>query len=846
MKLNVISMKRFFAILALLPMLIFSVACEPLPDDSDDQPDEEIVEEYGPYEDISVVNGKVRFYLMEKKNSTRTATNMTARDWTKSQVVMNGETYDIAMSDEETPRPYVEVAKASSYNATLITSTSNKWYDESTTKGVMVPHSQIYHNAISNIKSFPMYASYSKSVGNKLIFNDGFAMIFVKLRGTAKISSIKVENLSGDAIAGVSNLDAAKGAFEVQKGMDFVALNCTNKGEFVQLTKEKNTNFRLILAPGEYPEGLKISICDSEHGAKFIPSAPMTLAPGQVLTITQNYACEKDLLFYEGFDNFVWGGDIVKGEKGFGFSPTAATMGETSGQSLTGYENAFAEVPYNNPGAGFVQPKVWDEVSGKMVGDVHQLSDSYIASRNLSDWRYLYCVQEHPGYILSGAAESRGLIQLPLMSSFNSIGDVKVYVRFAVQSGFSGRIDLQAQYGGVIKSAKLNGHSVELNSVSNRYDATVAKLSIPVDSKLRTPSSSTAAMPWNDLEVVITGATDGTRLAFQNATIEGSSLRFYIDKFEVRQLNDWKDNSNLRVLLWNVQNGICTDQHNNYDNFVEWIKKWDPDICIWCESESIYEDKSNTSSGNSKYLPDNWDKVAARYGHSYVAVGGNRDNYPQTVTSKFPITVAQRFTTTDDGGLYGAKYILHGSGHFQIEYNGKKINIVTCHPHPQAYAPGTASANQAASAAKFEGNYFREYEIKYLVKKTVNNSKYSDEEYWLFGGDTNSRSPYDKWYHDANNKLDDTYYLPHKHIIENTNLKDVIAERYPKESSHFFTSTYGTARIDILYASPKLFDKITNSIMLMDNWMGNIVRWEYYTSFWDPSDHRPVLVDFNL
>ena len=841
MKLNVISMKRFFAILALLPLLIFSVACEPLPDDSDDQPDEEIVEEYGPYEDISVVNGKVRFYLMEKKNSTRTATNMTARDWTKSQVVMNGETYDIAMSDEETPRPYVEVAKASSYNATLITSTSNKWYDESTTKGVMVPHSQIYHNAISNIKSFPMYASYSKSVGNKLIFNDGFAMIFVKLRGTAKISSIKVENLSGDAIAGVSNLDAAKGAFEVQKGMDFVALNCTNKGEFVQLTEGKNTNFRLILAPGEYPEGLKISICDSEHGAKFIPSAPLTLAPGQVLTITQNYACEKDLLFYEGFDNFVWGGDIVKGEKGFGFSPTAATMGETSGQSLTGYENAFAEVPYNNPGAGFVQPKVWDEVSGKMVGDVHQLSDSYIASRNLSDWRYLYCVQEYPGYILSGAAESRGLIQLPLMSSFNSIGDVKVYVRFAVQSGFSGRIDLQAQYGGVIKSAKLNGHSVELNSVSNRYDATVAKLSIPVDSKLRTPSSSTAAMPWNDLEVVITGATDGTRLAFQNATIEGSSLRFYIDKFEVRQLNDWKDNSNLRVLLWNVQNGICTDQHNNYDNFVEWIKKWDPDICIWCESESIYKDKSGTSQ-SSKYLPDGWSQLCTRYGHAYAAVGGNRDNYPQTITSKYPIKTIKKITDTDDGGKFGAKYVSHGAGHFQIEVHGKKLNIVTLHMWPQAYAPGTSSANQEASKAAYEGYYFREYEMNYIVKNTINHPSYANEEYWIFGGDTNSNSRLDDWSTKYSTSAPHRL-ITHDVVLNNTNLKDVIASRdcYGEKNNVMFRS-----RIDILYASPKMFDCITNSIMLMDDWTGPLPAWTYHTEFRDPSDHTPILVDFNI
>ena len=129
---------------------------------------------------------------------------------------------------------------------------------------------------------------------------------------------------------------------------------------------------------------------------------------------------------------------------------------------------------------------------------------------------------------------------------------------------------------------------------------------------------------------------------------------------------------------------------------------------------------------------------------------------------------------------------------------------------------------------------------------TVNNSKYAGEEYWLLGGDTNSRSPHDKWYYDANNKLDDTYFLPHKHILENTNLKDVVTDRFPKDNSHFFTSTYGSARIDILYASPKMFNKITNSIVLMDDWLDVLGPWEYHTSFRNPSDHRPVIVDFKL
>ena len=42
------------------------------------------------------------------------------------------------------------------------------------------------------------------------------------------------------------------------------------------------------------------------------------------------------------------------------------------------------------------------------------------------------------------------------------------------------------------------------------------------------------------------------------------------------------DETNLRLLYWNIQNGMWSDQANNYNNFVAWVKKYDPDICVWC------------------------------------------------------------------------------------------------------------------------------------------------------------------------------------------------------------------------------------------------------------------------
>lgn len=37
----------------------------------------------------------------------------------------------------------------------------------------------------------------------------------------------------------------------------------------------------------------------------------------------------------------------------------------------------------------------------------------------------------------------------------------------------------------------------------------------------------------------------------------------------------------LRILYWNIQNGMWSDQGNNYDNFVAFVRELDPDICIW-------------------------------------------------------------------------------------------------------------------------------------------------------------------------------------------------------------------------------------------------------------------------
>ena len=153
----------------------------------------------------------------------------------------------------------------------------------------------------------------------------------------------------------------------------------------------------------------------------------------------------------------------------------------------------------------------------------------------------------------------------------------------------------------------------------------------------------------------------------------------------------------ITVLVWNIQNGMWSDQGNNYDNFVEWVKGYKPDVCIWCEARSNYQTGSKQSMPKDQvYLPDGWGELAARYGHSYWAKGGHRDNFPQVITSKYPIHTINKII-----GNGADSVVTHGCGHHQLVVNERVLNFVTLHTWPQKYAFGVSgsAAQQESTAA---------------------------------------------------------------------------------------------------------------------------------------------------
>ncbi len=176
---------------------------------------------------------------------------------------------------------------------------------------------------------------------------------------------------------------------------------------------------------------------------------------------------------------------------------------------------------------------------------------------------------------------------------------------------------------------------------------------------------------------------------------------------------------NVRVLYWNIQNGMWADQGNDYDNFVAYVKETAPDICIWCEAKTHYRTASGKSfpdERDSLYLPAHWDELAARYGHRYVFVGGERDFFPQVITSKFPIVPVARLTGDD------SVTVSHGAGWAQVYIGKEKLNIVTVHTWPHKYGfnvPKNPPALRQESSARNEGDMARQREMQWIVEHTV-------------------------------------------------------------------------------------------------------------------------------
>lgn len=788
---------------------------------------------------ISVVDGKVRFYVdYDAPSSVREALGVPANDFTGYKLSVNGSEYVLQKDSGDNWYADIEAVPNDSYNAVLITRNSSKWFGSSAYKDLAVPFSQFWSYTKESFKDYPRFASYSKSNGNVLVFKDAVALLDLRIKGAGKISSVKVQSPAKEIIAGKAVYSPSKGSLQMTEGVDFAVVNCTENGNCVPLSPE-GTGVAFVLAPASLKSGLEVTVCSSDHKMVRKIISPVQLSSGAVVSQTIDFTPDADLVWYEGFDNCVWGGNIMGGEKTMAYAPDGEKMGISGGAGRDGYSDAFASTAVNNPGTGFIQSNTWSEVSGKRVGSSHAMSDSYVVSRGFTDWRYLFRCQEYQGVMAVGSGDgnkARGIMQTPPITNVKALADISIEFKFCFQDGAGDNLLFQLVNAGHIQTMQVDGKDA---GAAITYVGNASKVSVN-KAKVSIPTSALETKTWHTVTVTATNATDGTFLYFAGEDPNVAAVHgFYLDDITVRLTADAVRKGNLRLLYWNIQNGMWSDQHNNYDNFVAFVKKYDPDICVWCEASSIYKDRTNSSQSTSlRYLPSGWSTLAARYGHSYSAIGGFRDNYPQVITSKYPINTLLKITNTATAN----NPVSHGAALHQVNVNGRVLHFVTCHMWPQAYGFGVVKDYRDASAEAHEGDYYRQFEMDYIISRTVNAAAYSGVSDWILLGDLNSRSRLDNWY--LGYPADDTRFLTQDVVLNKTDLKDVIYEYY-QPPTNYLSSTGGTARIDFVYASPDLMNLVVNALIVGDKWMDQTPN-VYVPSFYDPSDHRPILIDFDL
>ena len=302
---------------------------------------------------------------------------------------------------------------------------------------------------------------------------------------------------------------------------------------------------------------------------------------------------------------------------------------------------------------------------------------------------------------------------------------------------------------------------------------------------------------------------------------------------------------NFRLLYWNIQNGMWDGQEDNYARFLAWVNDKKPDICVWCESQPIYK------TGTSDKLDDIdswrtdppliafWKDMARKYGHEYIFLGGHRDNYPQVITSRFPIDSVARIIGNQIDTL-----VSHGAGWARITLKGNPVNIVTLHTWPHKYGFGVAKEDREKDGEAHGGDFYRATEIEYICRHTILEADPEGQGLWMMMGDFNSITSRENWvYH---RKKDDPKFLVHDYVNKNTPYIDIIAE---KEPNNFHSSTPGRSRIDYVYVTPKVYGKIKTVNVIFDDYTRQqkaMKDGKKISNFYHPSDHLPIMVDFSL
>ena len=694
----------------------------------------------------------------------------------------------------------------------------------------------------------PMAAD--EAVEGKLVFKPLCGVLRFKVAGDAVLNCIKLEGCRENYLAGHFDLNFATGLHRREKSntaVNSVILDCSNDGNGVQIDKS-GKDFYVVLPVGNYDKGLKVTITDRAHHTMVGEIKPFVIKRGEVSSVaTINYAPDADQLFSEKFDNMVYGGDYQQGKYFEGFVSTV-----DNNANLTGVERAVRKIDYNTPGTGYLQRK-WKTAPL----DDGAISAAYLQNRNIADYESLLRAQEFFGYLGVGVQDkNRGIFTTPSFSNIEGISDIEITFKIASEQRCNSDFGICVVNAGVVKEFWVNGVRHTLTSENYPFSNSqtekvwLRKRALSVGSAFADDEKK----PWFEVRLVVSGATNETALSIVPQKKGEKDINgFYIDDIEVRQLNSVQRKDILRVMDYNIQNGMWADQHNNYDNFVKYMIETDVDIAIFCEASSIYYDFTNKhAKREERYLPykyqpyekkqtdhlvpTGWIELAARYGHPYVAIGAHQDNYPVVVTSKYPIVKSVKL---------GGEDVSHGGIHAQVEVDGEIVNIVAFHTWPHGWKFGVKDKEERAESKLNYGGHITRYdETKLFCERTILNSEYADQKHWIIAGDMNCYSPLDDSTFDLG--YDNLRYAAQRYIVECVpQVKDLIKfYNSPDKRDVVIPSAMRGGRIDYMYGSDKFVKTLIRAKSPKQGFTN--CKFDKETRFFKEcgSDHLPIICDF--
>ena len=710
------------------------------------------------------------------------------RDLSAKTLIVNGKSY-APLWDDIRKAWYVDAPLSSfdAYSAEMISERSAFWYDTSPTSEIIIPSVQFLHKT-DDLRAIPLIAEYDPSLGSFLDFYSPCAVILFNISGKDNIVSLV---LSADqALSGKAKWSRGERKFSFSGIFREIILNCSASTPCEQFP---------VVVFGRDLTNAVLKVCTSSHEMKEFHLGDIELECGTVCEKNLSFDPDDTMIWYEGFDRCVWGGDCAEGRSGIApYLFAASTDGDGD---LSGYEYSLTSVPASTPGSGFLQKSFASQQLP--LSKMHQMSDSYIQSRGFIDYRYMLRCRECPGYISVGCGDSkRGWFAMyPLKDKLITVKNLEVSFRICLEPSTADDILFLVQGSeSIITRWWLDEVEGSPSSLSQKGTSDTLRLSPGLVGK----------GAWKSVRLRVDNCTDLTSLHWQGASPEDGNHGFYLDDILIREVpGGWDRRNRFRLLYWNIQNGMWGDQGNNYDNFVAFVNKYDPDVCVWCEAGTNHETGSDKAVSTSPYLPDHWSDLAARYGHSYSAKA-QVDKFPQAVTSRYPVSLVKQL----------GEPLKHGAGIFRVSTPFGDIYPIALHLRPNINGISMETA--------------RLTEMKYILSN-CDNLPSTGIDRWILLGDFNATSRSDKRFYSS-----DEGYLVHDYIAANTSLTDLMGTRYP--GSFLYTSG-GKQRLDYIYMDAVTYQRVADACVLTEEWTNPVDSG--ISTFYYPSDHRPILVDIN-